>query len=78
MYFVLTRNDCVWCDRAKQLLEEKGEAYITSSLEDSPLLVRLMIKANLKTVPQIWQNAEYIGGYDNLAEHLHDYPDDTI
>lgn len=78
MYFILSRNDCVWCDRAKQLLEEKGEAYLASFLEDSPVLTRLMLKANLKTVPQIWHNAEYIGGYDNLVEHFNDYSDDPI
>lgn len=70
MYHILTRPDCVWCDKAKQLLEEKGEAYSASSLLDNPLLIRLMIKANLKTVPQIWQDAEHIGGYTELVEHL--------
>ena len=78
MYFILTRNDCVWCDRAKQLLEEQGEAYSASSLDDNPVLIRLMLKANLKTVPQIWHGAEHIGGYENLVEHFHDYSDDPI
>lgn len=78
MYYVLTRKDCVWCDRAKQLLTEKGEAYVASSLDDSPVLIRLLIKANLKTVPQIWKEAEYIGGYDNLVEHFNDLTDDPI
>lgn len=70
MYYVLTRPDCVWCDKAKRLLEEKGEAYTASSLTDNPFLFRLMMKANLRTVPQIWENAEYIGGYTELVEHL--------
>ena len=70
MYFVLTRNNCVWCDKAKQLLEEKGEAYQASSLEDNPLLIELMKKADLKTVPQIWEDAEHIGGYTELERKL--------
>ncbi len=70
MYFILTKDDCVWCDKAKQLLEEKGEAFSASSLKDNPLLIRLMLKANLKTVPQIWQDAEHIGGYTELERKL--------
>lgn len=70
MYYILTRPDCVWCDKAKELLKEKGEAFSASFIVDHPLLVRLMLKANLKTVPQIWQGAEHIGGYTELVEHL--------
>jgi glutaredoxin len=70
MYFVLTKDDCIWCDKAKQLLEEKGEAYTASFLNDHPLLLKLMKKANLKTVPQIWDGAEYVGGYTELERKL--------
>lgn len=70
MYYVLTRPDCVWCEKAKQLLDEKGEAYMASSITDNKLFVLLLMKADLKTVPQIWYNSEYIGGYQNLEEYL--------
>lgn len=72
MYYILTRENCQYCDKAKDVLDENGEDYQVFSISDSPVYVRLMIKADLKTVPQIWHNADYIGGYDQLKEHLND------
>lgn len=72
MYYILTRENCQYCDKAKDLLDENGEDYQVFSISDSPVYVRLMIKADLKTVPQIWHNADYIGGYDQLKEYLND------
>jgi glutaredoxin len=35
-----------------------------------PIIIKLMIVAGLKTVPQIWCENEHIGGYNELREHL--------
>jgi glutathione-dependent peroxiredoxin len=70
MYYVLTRNDCDYCEKAKQLLVDDKVPYSQTDILDDPIIIKLMIVAGLKTVPQIWCENEYIGGYNELREHL--------
>ena len=70
MYYVLTRNDCDYCEKAKQLLLDDKVPYSQTDILDDPIIIKLMIVAGLKTVPQIWYENEYIGGYNELREHL--------
>ena len=70
MYYVLTRNDCDYCEKAKQLLVDDKVPYSQTDILDDPIIIKLMIVAGLKTVPQIWYENEYIGGYNELREHL--------
>lgn len=37
---------------------------------DHPMIVKLMGKAKLKTVPQIWHENQFVGGYAELYEYL--------
>lgn len=59
---------CPYCIRAKQLLERKGVAYkeINLSNEASEVRVELMQRTNHRTVPQIFINDQFIGGFDQL------------
>jgi glutaredoxin len=70
MYYILTRNECDYCEKAKQLLIENGKAYSQTGILADPVIIKLMIVAKLKTVPQIWCDNEHIGGYTELREHL--------
>ena len=70
MYYILTRNECDYCEKAKQLLIENGKAYSQTGILADPVIIKLMIVAKLKTVPQIWCENDYIGGYNELREHL--------
>ena len=70
MYYILTRNECDYCEKAKQLLIENGKAYSQTGILADPVIIKLMIVAKLKTVPQIWCDNEHIGGYNELREHL--------
>jgi glutaredoxin-related protein len=57
--------------KLKQLLvDENGKAYSQTNILADPIIIKLMIVAGLKTVPQIWCENEYIGGYNELREHL--------
>ena len=62
---------CVWCDKAKALLETKKIAYeerkIGSGYKKEDLLEAV---PNARTVPQIFLDGEYIGGFDQLAIKL--------
>jgi len=59
---------CPYCVRAKQLLERKGVEYkeINSSKEDPQVRLDLMQRTNHRTVPQIFINEQFIGGFDQL------------
>lgn len=71
-FLILSKHDCVWCDKAKMLIKENSDAYVDVDYKDSPVIVMLMKKASLKTVPQIWADTPdgkvYIGGYEDLVK----------
>jgi glutaredoxin len=62
---------CVWCDKAKALLESRnietevkvvGNGYTKQDLLEAVPTAR--------SVPQIFLDEEYIGGYDKLVVRL--------
>lgn len=65
---VYSTNSCPYCVRAKQLLERKGVAYqeINLSNEGPEVRVELMQRTKHRTVPQIFINDQFIGGFDQL------------
>lgn len=74
MYTIYGRTEpkCPYCERAKTLLDIKGENYEFFELGDDYSREDLRSKINLGpndllTVPQIWYGDEYVGGYDKLA-----------
>ncbi|MEG0341530.1 glutaredoxin 3 [Acinetobacter sp. TY1] len=65
---VYSTTFCPYCVRAKQLLERKGVAYTEINLDKEEPEVRLELtkKTNHRTVPQIFINDQFIGGFDQL------------
>ena len=74
-FLILSKEDCVWCDKAKALIKEKGDTYTEVDYKTNPVIVLLMKKSSIKTVPQIWVDTpngkEYIGGYKDLDKFFH-------
>ena len=66
MYKIYTQNNCSYCVAAKNLLDKKGEQYEEIHLEDNPDAKNKLKQDGLRTVPQIWLDEEYIGGYVEL------------
>jgi glutaredoxin 3 len=60
---------CPYCVRAEQLLKSKGVQEIEKVRIDlqPELRVAMTEKTGRRTVPQIYINDEYVGGYDDLA-----------
>ena len=60
---------CPYCIRAEQLLHRKGVTGIEKIRVDlqPELRVAMMEKTGRRTVPQIYINDQYVGGYDDLA-----------
>jgi ribonucleoside-diphosphate reductase subunit M2 len=76
-YTILTKDKCVYCDKAKALLESRGIAYETiecESIQDAihhlgPLAVKMR---QFTTFPIIFKSdtGAIVGGYANLRDQL--------
>ena len=73
MYVMVSRRNCSFCEKAKQLINSRGGSVSHYSLEESKWILDLFKKADIKTVPQIWTyTGKHIGGYIELKEYLGD------
>ena len=68
---IYSKDNCPYCDRAKVLLSSKDinftEFKIGRDLTREEFLERF---PNARTVPQIYLDNQYIGGYDSLVAHF--------
>ena len=59
---------CPFCDRAKDLLDNRGIDYLSIDLTSSPdELEQLKERTGMRTVPQIFIDDEFIGGFQELS-----------
>lgn len=65
LYYVIGKQDCPSCDKAKTLLDDSGCYYIYEELTEQSL--KLLKSMNIKTVPAIF---EFNGGYEELQKEL--------
>jgi glutaredoxin len=73
MYVIISRDQCNFCDRAKAVLRSQGKQYTEYNIQSqsSRWLLPLLLKADLKTVPQIFDSeGNHIGGYTELENSL--------
>lgn len=61
----------MYCNLAKNLLIEKKLQFTEINVENElNILKDLIKKTNHKTIPQIFINEKFIGGYTELNEYL--------
>jgi len=60
---IITRDDCVYCEKAKRLMDSMGVKYTEYQRED-------VTHFPWKTVPQIWFQGHFLGGYEDLVDIL--------
>ena len=68
------KNNCPWCEKACDYIDFLGlEYYYINVYKDiSPeALMRLKKDYDIKTVPAIFINGEFIGGYTELVQNLY-------
>ena len=73
---IYSKNNCVYCNKAKALLKGLGLEYEEKSLEkdfdsDASKLIEDIGK-KVRTMPQIKIDGELIGGYNQLIEYFSD------
>ena len=68
---VWSKNQCPYCDQAKNLLKMKGiefeERNINNGWDREDLLAAV---PTARTVPQIFLGEEYVGGFTELKKKL--------
>lgn len=68
---IWSKNQCAYCDMAKNLLNQKGIAFEERKIGDQWTREQLLESVpSARSVPQILINGELIGGYTDLVEHL--------
>jgi glutaredoxin len=72
MITIYAKNNCKWCTLAKELAENRNLPYkYLNTEEDVEHIFELMsIKPDTKTLPQIWWDSRYIGGYADFATEI--------
>ena len=64
---IYTAANCPYCDRAIDLLKNKGLEYTKIAVDgNDELRQEMMTKSGRRTVPQIFIKGQSIGGYDDL------------
>ena len=65
---IYTKDHCPYCVKAKDLLDKLKITYQEFSLNnDVDLHEKLIEETNQRTVPYIYINERFIGGYDQLS-----------
>ena len=69
---IYTKDNCIWCDRAKILLDSKKISYNEIDLSDDIERLKFYEKIgdNVKTVPQVFIDDKRIGGFQDLKVFL--------
>ena len=66
---VYSKKGCKYCTMAKQLLDKKGIYYeVVKLTNNKDLFIKLASQTGQNTVPLIFINDEFIGGYSSLLE----------
>lgn len=69
---IYSKNNCGWCTKAMELAENMGFDVDCRNVDENiDYGFELMnAKPTAKTLPQIWWNNRYIGGYMEFAQEV--------
>jgi glutaredoxin len=68
---VWSKDQCAFCEQAKALLDSKGIDYeVRNIMHDWTREQLLEAVPNARTVPQIFLDEEYVGGFNELRKKL--------
>ena len=70
-FLVFTKNRCSYCERAKDLIVQKGHEYESINIEeDNNIDILLEKNKYARTMPQIFINDKLIGAYVDLVKYF--------
>lgn len=71
MFKIYSKDDCSFCTQSKMLLDRLGITYETIDITSSKEVYD-NFKSQYRTVPQVFNSGEYIGGFESLQDYLID------
>lgn len=69
-FVIFTKENCDWCIKAKDLLDSESYGYFEWNIDNTVFAKEFLRDSGLNTVPQIYFNGRYIGGYAALENFL--------
>jgi glutaredoxin 3 len=71
---VWSKDQCPYCVQAKALLESKGIEYEERNIMQGTYTKEQLLEAvpTARTLPQIFLDEEYVGGFNELRKKLND------
>lgn len=84
MYLIYSKTGCVYCDKAKELLENEDKIIIDcdqmlkNNRDDFIKEIEARMRKPFRTFPVIFSDNIYLGGYDDLVNHLSFKLDETF
>ena len=72
MITIYEKNNCGWCTMAKELAERINHKHEYRNVDTNVqfILELSSLKPDVKTLPQIWWDNRYIGGYMDFAREV--------
>lgn len=71
MIEIYSKTSCAWCVKAKELADQYNLDYVEKNIDTAKNLNELLLKMpDVKTIPQIFWNDRYIGGYAEFASEI--------
>lgn len=68
---IWSKYHCSYCDQAKSLLQQKGIVFEERKIDDGWTKEELLEAVpNARSVPQIFIDGEFVGGYNELKKKL--------
>ena len=69
---IYSKNNCVYCTKAKNLVKNLGLDYTEKRLEEFESVEKMLedIGKPVRQMPQIKIDGKLIGGYNQLVEHF--------
>lgn len=67
---VYVKDGCAYCDLAVAILRFDGKAVNVVNIKENPEVADILQKHNAKSLPRIFHNGNYIGGYNELIAYL--------
>ena len=77
MIWLITKDDCPWCVKAKDLLTTCAYSYqelkIPNLMSKEEFYTLVEKHQTSKTVPKIFNDDELIGGYEDLVDWIENH-----
>jgi glutaredoxin 3 len=75
MITVYSKNNCPFCDQAKNLLKLKGVDYSEIKIDEDQTAREFVLSKGHRTVPQIYQDGELLveGGFQGLQRQTNEF-----